>query len=139
MADTVNVTQADHDATKDLLRTILEDMCGACVEECDYGAFLNAFARHRLASTQPAPALPREEVEKLRRQLDDHSTALVNLSAYAAGLRAALEAILDLETQPIHVGYDHGAGGGNYVYEDFVSADAAFGLARATLLQGKQP
>ncbi|SEJ16075.1 Restriction alleviation protein Lar [Sphingomonas sp. OV641] len=53
-------------------------------------------------------------------------------------LRAALEAILKLETRDVHVGYDHGSGGGNYVYADFISADEAFAIARAALKENRR-
>lgn len=44
----------------------------------------------------------------------------------------ALEAVLAEETVLVHVGYDGGAGGGNYVYADAVRVDSdAFALARA--------
>lgn len=50
-----------------------------------------------------------------------------------ARYEAALQAILKLETRDVHVGYDSGAGGGNYVYEDFVSAAEAFAIVRNAL------
>lgn len=46
----------------------------------------------------------------------------------------ALRAILDTETVSVHVGYDNGVGGGNFIYADAVRTDSdAFAKARAAL------
>lgn len=53
-------------------------------------------------------------------------------------LREALEAILNAETYVLHVGYDNGAGGGNFVYADVVRTDdEAFDKARAALAKAR--
>lgn len=57
MADTVSVTQADRDAADQFIKNCDLSTLGR-YEEYTAGAF----ARHRLASTQPAPAFPRDEV-----------------------------------------------------------------------------
>lgn len=50
----------------------------------------------------------------------------------------ALEAVLAEETVTVHIGYDSGSGGGNYVYADAVRIDSdAFMLARKSLLLAK--
>lgn len=47
-------------------------------------------------------------------------------------LREALQAILNEETVAVHVGYDNGSGGGNYLWADAVRTDSdAFVKARA--------
>lgn len=49
-------------------------------------------------------------------------------------MKEALRAILDEETISVHVGYDNGVGGGNFIYADAVRTDsAAFANARASL------
>lgn len=46
----------------------------------------------------------------------------------------ALQGIMSAETYAVHVGYDTGSGGGNYVYADAVRLDDhAFVAARAAL------
>ena len=51
-----------------------------------------------------------------------------------AELEQALRGILSAETHDLHVGYDSGSGGGNYVYADVVRTDdEAFIAARKIL------
>ena len=57
MPDTVSVTQADREAV---------EQARAWCDDINEPEMAELFARHRLASTQPAPAFPREEVERLR-------------------------------------------------------------------------
>lgn len=70
MTDLAPVTQADRDAVQafhramfDRLNQDLKSDTPTLGEDMgDAGTLVQAFARHRLASTQPAPAFPREEV-----------------------------------------------------------------------------
>jgi hypothetical protein len=53
-------------------------------------------------------------------------------------LKAAIRAILAVETHLLHCGYDDGPGGGNYVYKDVIRTDdEAFALARAALSEAQ--
>lgn len=66
MADTVSVTQADR------IAAIIRDYCKEGVRQEPFGGPLDTAdlaARKILASTQPAPAFPREEVDTLLREL----------------------------------------------------------------------
>lgn len=65
MADTVSVTQADR------IAAIIRDYCKEGVRQEPFGGPLDTAdlaARKILASTQPAPAFPREEVAEAIRQ-----------------------------------------------------------------------
>ena len=67
MADTVSVTQADREAAwphrpYPYGYSDHEAWFAGRYDDC---AIVQAFARHRLASTQPVPAIPREEVARL--------------------------------------------------------------------------
>ena len=67
MADTVSVTQADREAAASFIEAYWNCDASMLKLAASYraghtgGIFARAFARHRLASTQPAPAFPREE------------------------------------------------------------------------------
>ena len=62
MADIVSVTQADR-AVYQELRGLWGPKLQARIDAGDYDSMwdMQLLARHRLASTQPAPAFPREE------------------------------------------------------------------------------
>lgn len=62
MADTVSVTQGDKEAAKAFWN---RHIAGWHEQSEGQNALVQAFARHRLASTQPAPAFPRDEVADL--------------------------------------------------------------------------
>lgn len=65
------------------------------------------------------------------------SSALQQLMDREEVLRMALEGILSVEVSSMHVGYDNGSGGGNFVYADVIRTDDdAFAKAR-TALAGK--
>ena len=66
MADTVSVTQADR-AVYQELRGLWGPKLQARLDAGDYDSMwdMQLLARHRLASTQPAPAFPREKVAKI--------------------------------------------------------------------------
>lgn len=67
---------------------------------------------------------------------NDELTAAENarLIAAAPELLEALNAILNAEADSIHVGYDSGPGGGNYVYADALRLDnECFAKARAAI------
>lgn len=72
MADTVSVTQADRDLRSAILKHIVDTMDRPCgpgdMIEDRQDALDQIIARHRLASTQPAPSFPREEVAEAIRQ-----------------------------------------------------------------------
>ena len=91
MADTVSVTQADREAAAALIEwhndaaaqwevvpgKTLQFFAASAPKSMREGAFdehdvVQAFARHRLASTQPAPAFPREKVRPSDEDLDPH-------------------------------------------------------------------
>jgi hypothetical protein len=68
----------------------------------------------------------------------DNSRANAALIAAAPELYEALMAILAAERHSLHVGYDNGTGGGNYVYADVVRLDdEAFDKARAALAKAR--
>lgn len=67
MADTVSVTQADREAMEHWVSMC----CDLSFDVSDAESLVQAFARHRLASTQSAPAFPREEVAQAARFLLD--------------------------------------------------------------------
>lgn len=76
MADTVSVTQADRDAAANWCEaqpfpSKQAEAALIRVGDYDHHSLVQAFARHRLASTQPAPAFPREEVAAEVRALRD--------------------------------------------------------------------
>ena len=62
MADTVSVTQADRDLRSAILKHIVDTLDRPCgpgdMIEDRQDALDQIIARHRLASTQPAPAFP---------------------------------------------------------------------------------
>ena len=113
------VTQADREAAANAIcgehPRLGEDSgyVGQVIEMgiCDEHNIVQAFARHRIEATQAKD----EEI---------------------ARYRAALEAILNEETVSVHVGYDSGSGGGNFVYADAVRTDSeAFEQARALMAE----
>lgn len=76
-----------------------------------------------------------EEMVKAITRAEKAEAALSAVTAENDRLREALVAILSEETVAVHVGYDSGAGGGNYVYADAIRTDSdAFVNARAALL-----
>ena len=64
---------------------------------------------------------------------DDEVAANARLIAAAPDLLEALKRVRDLDTRSLHVGYDDGPGGGNYVYRDVIFADEAFAIIDAAL------
>ena len=74
MADTVSVTRVDRDLRSAILKHIVDTLDRPCgpgdMIEDRQDALDQIIARHRLASTQPAPAFPREEVERLLASLE---------------------------------------------------------------------
>lgn len=158
MADTVSVTQADREAAENW--RFIE--CRHCSE---YGGdFVNDlaedFARHRLASTQPTPAFPREEVAKLienirvavtyqympmsvRMLLSQAVSALSTLSPSAPNTPAPTEAtesecLREALARMVYEATHLSPCKPNGDHDCTIKADA-LAMARAALLQGKQP
>jgi len=70
--------------------------------------------------------------------LTDQGLARGRMIAAAPDLLEALEAILSADTTSVHVGYDSGVGGGNFVYADAVRTDdEGFAKARAALAKAR--
>lgn len=62
MADTVSVTRADRERAAEILGGATPD--GLLEGRKDSLTLVQGLARHRIASTQPAPAFPMEEVAR---------------------------------------------------------------------------
>ena len=63
-----------------------------------------------------------------------NSRANAKLISAAPDLLDALEALLNAERHSMHIGYDNGSGGGNYIYTDVIRCDdAAVDAARAAI------
>lgn len=61
-------------------------------------------------------------------------SANARLISAAPDLLDALEALLNAERHSMHIGYDNGSGGGNYIYTDVIRCDdAAVDAARAAI------
>ncbi len=73
--------------------------------------------------------MPLTTLERQHRHRDRIKEKLARLERYEGALRS----ILTLDTRDVHVGYDSGSGGGNYVYEDYISAVDAFAIIRNAL------
>jgi hypothetical protein len=72
----------------------------------------------------------KDRLREIEKQLNAASTSSVSLDEIVG----VLEGLLGAETVPHHVGYDSGAGGGNYVYEDAVlTTNDAFVAIRSLL------
>jgi hypothetical protein len=66
-----------------------------------------------------------------------HKTREQMADEIIAELVEVLEAIRQLETRDVHVSYDNGSGGGNYVYADYISAEDAFAIIDAALAKAR--
>ena len=87
------------------------------------GAYLETPDWMVVARIRGLPDLARADAARLALCWNEHE-----------GLVEALEAILNAETKPMHVGYDDGPGGGNFIYADAILADSdEFRAARALL------
>ncbi len=73
--------------------------------------------------------MPLTNAQLQKRHRDRIKEKLARLERYEWALRS----ILTLDTRDVHVGYDNGSGGGNYVYEDYISALDAFAIIRNAL------
>ena len=122
MPDTVSVTQADREAAIGIIGSTLdaEQREAVLAGKSDTLSIVQAFARHRLASTQPAPAFPREEVAKI---IDPAAWEQRNRHLTKAGEAEYADHAHQWFTRA----------------DDVVAASLRTADAIAALLQGKQP
>ena len=91
MADTVSVTQADRALFFDLFEISEGNRERVMRGDEDKRPQMQRIAAFRLASTQPAPAFPREEVAGALEAIIDEYDDATNYDMLTAGLEAAVE------------------------------------------------
>lgn len=75
-----------------------------------------------------------EQVNRMRADLEAAEAQALRLTEENEALRKVLVELVSAETVSVHVGYDSGAGGGNFVYADAIRTDCdEFIAARSAL------